>query len=65
MVTRRELLMDFASHDPSTSADVPAATPPTQRKPWSTPVVEELLVQQTATNPGVGSDGGIADCTRH
>ena len=41
----------------------PAATEPESRKTWETPVLEELAVQLSAIRPGVGRDGGVADCS--
>lgn len=31
---------------------------------WETPTMEVLVVEQTAIQPGVGTDGGVADCSR-
>ncbi|MES2016463.1 MAG: hypothetical protein V4484_08195 [Pseudomonadota bacterium] len=30
---------------------------------WETPVMETLEVEQTASNPGIGFDGGSFDCS--
>jgi hypothetical protein len=34
------------------------------RKPWETPVIEELAVQLSALLPIRGADGGLLDCSR-
>jgi hypothetical protein len=45
--------------------DKPEATEELQppRKVWSDPAIVALDVSRTANNPGVGSDGGFADCS--
>jgi hypothetical protein len=37
--------------------------PSSTREPWETPEIEELAVQLSALRPGVGRDGGMADCS--
>ena len=41
-------------HDPGESA--------VKLRPWRDPEIRELEVSRTANNPGVLSDGGVADC---
>ncbi|MDO8653362.1 MAG: hypothetical protein Q7R66_14345 [Undibacterium sp.] len=37
--------------------------PNKEKEVWETPKMEELAVEQTAHRPGVGTDGGFADCS--
>jgi hypothetical protein len=56
--------MDQGKSERDANESEPAATPPA-RKPWETPMMEELAVQLSANRPFTGPDGDFfPDCTR-
>ena len=57
------MMLEHTTPDATTTPAGPGAAG-TARKPWETPLCEELAVRLSASEPRVGGDGGsYSDCT--